>query len=68
MSERPIDPFVSIYPLQLSPRRARFEARRARKLRLRLPPGHPYDGLPSWAPYWVAAIIARRKAKRSKVQ
>lgn len=56
---RPVDPAVSIYPLPMSARRARFEARNARRHRLRLPKGHPYRSLPTWLPYKLAILISR---------
>jgi hypothetical protein len=54
----PIDPKVSQYPQPLSPRRARFEARRAKQFAWRLPHGHPYARLPTWVPYLVAKLVA----------
>ncbi len=54
---RPHDPIVSVYPLPLDADMARDEASRARRLRKRLPPGHPYRRLPLWTPYWLARLI-----------
>jgi hypothetical protein len=48
---RPFDPLLSDYPLPLSERRAKWEARRARASDLKLPNGHPYAVLPAWVPY-----------------
>ncbi len=56
---KPADPVASNYPLPLSPRRARFEARRARRQRVQLPKGHPYHRVPSWVPFPLAVMIAR---------
>lgn len=56
---RPIDPLISNYPLPMSARRARFEAKRAHRRRLNLPKGHPYYRVPWWLPYRLAVIIAR---------
>jgi len=55
---RPHDPIVSVYPLPLAAQEARDEARKARRLRKRLPPGHPYRRLPLWMPYGLARLIA----------
>lgn len=55
---RPHDPIVSIYPLPLDAALARDEAAKARRLRKRLPPGHPYRRMPLWTPYWLARLIA----------
>jgi len=54
---RPHDPIVSVYPLPLDAMLARDEAHKARRLRKRLPPGHPYRRLPLWMPYWLARFI-----------
>jgi hypothetical protein len=62
---RPADPIVSLYPLPLSPERARDEAKRARRLRKKLPLGHPYRNLPLWVPYWLGRIL-NRSAPSSK--
>jgi hypothetical protein len=62
---RPYDPIVSLYPLPLSPERARDEAKRARRLGKKLPLGHPYRGLPLWLPYGLARLI-NRSASSSK--
>ncbi len=53
----PSDPIVSIYPQPMDARRAREETVRARRLRKKLPPGHPYRNLPLWVPYWLARLI-----------
>ncbi len=55
---RPHDPIVSIYPLPLDAALAREEAQKARRLRKKLPPGHPYRKLPLWTPYWLARLIS----------
>lgn len=47
----------TIYPRKMSARRARFEAKRARAYRVRLPSGHPYALLPTWVPYPVAKLV-----------
>ncbi|SHG05738.1 hypothetical protein SAMN02745157_3482 [Kaistia soli DSM 19436] len=64
-SVSPVDPAVSIYPLPMSARRARFEARNARRHRLKLPKGHPYRSLPIWIPYKLAIIISRSQYQPS---
>ena len=56
---RPYDPAVSQYPLPMSSKRAQFEARNARRLRVQLPKGHPYRRIPAWLPYSVARVMAR---------
>lgn len=56
---RPIDPLLSLYPLPMSPRRARHEARRARRSSLRLPDGHPYAVAPPWLPHALAQRFER---------
>ncbi len=42
-----------------SRRRARYEARQARRHGYRLPAGHPYRVLPTWVPFGVAKLFAR---------
>ncbi|WP_334175611.1 hypothetical protein [Pseudoxanthobacter sp.] len=54
---RPINPYLSYYPQPMSERRARYEARRARFLRQKLPMGHPYRDMPPWVPYNVARMV-----------
>ena len=63
-SVRPVDPAVSIYPLPMSARRARFEAKNARRHRLTLPKGHPYRSLPVWVPYTLAILISRSENQK----
>ncbi len=53
----PSDPIVSIYPQPMDSKRAREEAVRARRLRKKLPLGHPYRNLPLWLPYWLVRLI-----------
>lgn len=54
---QPFDPAVSNYPLPMSAKRARFEAKNARRQGLLLPKGHPYRWLPTWTPYGLARFI-----------
>jgi len=56
---QPIDKMVSDYPLPLSPRRAKYEANRARFHGWRLPPGHPYYRVHPAIPYLPAFVISR---------
>lgn len=57
MIDTPIDPDISRYPQPMSARRARFEAKRARTHRVRLPKGHPYALAPTWTPYPLAQLV-----------
>lgn len=59
---RPVDPGLSQFPLPMSARRARHEARQARRLRLELPLGHPYRNIPTWMPYGLARIVGHLQA------
>ncbi len=64
MTQRPVDPVVSNYPLPMSARRARFEARRAKRNRLMLPKGHPFSGVPTWFPYSLARLLNAWRNRR----
>lgn len=60
---RPYDPAISNFPLPMSAKRARFEARNARRQRLLLPKGHPYRWLPIWVPYGIARFVSRSESR-----
>ncbi|HWJ74209.1 MAG TPA: hypothetical protein VNX29_13670 [Kaistia sp.] len=50
---------MTIHQMSPSFRRARHEARQARRHGYRLPHGHPYRTLPTWVPFALAKVIAR---------
>ena len=55
----PVNKMVSDYPLPLTPRRAKYEAKRAKFHRWELPRGHPYYHVPPQLPYLPALLISR---------
>jgi hypothetical protein len=55
----PVNKMVSNYPLKISPRRARYEAERARYHGWELPRGHPYYHVHPTIPYLPAVLISR---------
>lgn len=55
----PVNKMVSQYPRRMKPRRARYEAERARFHRWELPRGHPYYKVHPVIPYLPAYLLSR---------
>jgi len=56
---QPVNKMVSEYPRPLKPRRAKYEAERAKFHRWVLPRGHPYYYVHPSIPYLPAYLISR---------
>ncbi len=55
----PLNKMISNYPRPISPRRAKYEAERARYHGWELPRGHPYYHVHPGVPYLPAKLISR---------